>query len=61
MNDLSSNRRKLPFRHKCESKSNLIFITPLLKYRLTAKGITLKNLITLYFANYSPNCPELLR
>ena len=31
------------------------------KYRLTSKGIALKNLITWYFANYSPNWPELLR
>ena len=43
MNDLLSNRRKLPFRHKCEAKSNLFFITPLLKYRLTAMGVALKN------------------
>ena len=46
MNDLSSNRRKLPFRHKCESKSNLFFITPLLKYRLTSKGVALENSLT---------------
>ena len=37
MDDLLSNRHKLPFRHKCESKSNLFVIAHLLKYIFTSK------------------------